>query len=170
MKKLLVAAVFTLSWGLVAAAPAAAAGAFSQTVHISTLQDVLAPGCTGPASAIRDNATGNGVMHFNVNGTGDWFTATFEGQDTLTEGLAGPLDSNGNTTFIDNGGPTFQGHMMEWFGFEGNHDNQVAHATFNFKGTNVADATMTLSIHAELQMTVNANATVTVTRFTLTCS
>jgi len=111
-------------------------------------------------------------MHFTANSTGDWFTATFEGQDTLTEGLAGPPDANGNATFIPNGGPTFQGHMVEWFGFEGNQNNQVTHATFNFKGTNVnpTDPMQTLSMHAAFDVTINANGTVTANHFTASCS
>jgi hypothetical protein len=60
--------------------------------------------------------------------------------------------------------------MVEWFGFEGNHQNQVAHATFNFHGTNVADSTQTLSMHAAFQITINANGTMTVNNFTVSCS
>jgi hypothetical protein len=170
MKKILVvvaASAFALYLGAV---PAAAGGAFTQTIHISTLKDVIPAGCTGPGSAVQNDATGNGVQHFTANSTGDWFTATFEGQDMLTEGLAGKPDAMGNATFISNGGPTFKGHMMEWFGFEGNLQNQVMHATFNFKGTNVVDSTQTLSIHAAFDVTVNANGTVTANHFNVSCS
>jgi hypothetical protein len=169
VKKLLVVFAASAVAACLGAVPASAAGAFSQTVHISTLNDFIPAGCTGPGSAVQNNATGNGVVHFNVNGTGDWFTTTFEGQDTLTEGFVGPPDSNGHPTFIP-GGPTFQGHMIEWFGFEGNHQNVVNHATFNFNGTNVADPTQTLSMHAAFQVTVNANGTMTVNNFTASCS
>jgi len=170
MKRVLVlfaASAVAMCLGVV---PANASGAFTQTVHISTLDDAIPAGCAGPGSAVHNNAVGSGVMHFIANGTGDWFTSTFEGQDTLTEGLAGPPDAHGNPTFIPNGGPTFQGHMVEWFGFEGNLQNQVTHATFNFNGTNVADATQTLSMHAAFQITFNANGTMTVSNFTASCS
>jgi hypothetical protein len=170
MKRLLVVFAASAVAMCLGAVPANAGGATTGTFHVSTLNDVIPAGCTGPGSAVQNNATGNGVLHFTVNGTGDWFTATFEGQDMLTEGLVGPPDANGNPTFISNGGPTFQGHMVEWFGFEGNHQNQVAHATFNFHGTNVADSTQTLSMHAAFQITINANGTMTVSNFTVSCS
>jgi hypothetical protein len=171
MKRLLIVVAASALTVCLGAVPANAAGAFSQTVHMTTLHDSIPAGCTGPGSAVQDNATGNGVQHFTINAAGDfWFTFTFEGQDLLTEGLAGPPDAMGNSTFIDNGGPTFQGHMMEWFGFEGNNKNNVTHATFSFNGTNVAAPYQALSMHASFDVTVNANGVTTVNNFRATCS
>src|SRR5260370_17880267 len=117
MKRLLVlfaASAVAMCLGVV---PANASGAFTQTVHMSTLNDAIPAGCTGPASAVHNNPVGNGVMHFIPNGTGDWFTSTFEGQDTLTEGLAGPPDPQGNPTFIPNEAPTIPPPWITRFAF-----------------------------------------------------
>ena len=167
MKRLLLA-VLTSVVGLCLGSAPVSAAAVTGTQHINSLQDVLPFSCAGPGGAIQNVATGNGVMHFIANSTGDWFTATFSGQDALTEGANGGTFMN--PVFVPNGGPTFQGHMEEWFGFEGNLNNTVAHATFNFHGANVVDSTQSLAIHAAFDMTFNANGILTVNNFTLSCS
>ncbi len=122
MKRLLLA-VLTSVVGLCLGSAPVSAAAVTGTQHINSLQDVLPFSCAGPGGAIQNVATGNGVMHFIANSTGDWFTATFSGQDALTEGANGGTFMN--PVFVPNGGPTFQGHMEEWFGFEGNLNNTV---------------------------------------------
>jgi len=142
-----IAAVFAAA--LVAPAVANAAPATSQTQHFTTVQQFGNP--TGPTTnnsncpppVLNDyvyiDATGNGVQHQTVNGAGDsWFTTTFTGTGTVTfyPEASLSIDTGGNVTGII-GLPdmTVTGHLTEWFGFEANKQNQVAHGTVNFQGT-----------------------------------
>jgi hypothetical protein len=130
------------------------AGAFTQTVHITQFNDTIPINCTSPTGSIAVNATGNGVEHLTVNGTGDWFTTTFAGNGTVMDNVTGA---------------TFQGHVTEWFGAEDNNQNSVLHAIFSFHGTNVADSTQSLSMQAHFDVTTNANGQVTANIFSINC-
>ena len=134
-------------------ATASAAGAFTTTTHVDTLRGAIPVTCAGPGLSLI-NATGNGVQHLTVNGTGDWFTETFAGVGTLT--MLPP-------------GATYQGHVQTWFGSEDNNQNSVVHATLNFDGANVADPSQILHMHAAFDVTVNADGTITADHFTVDC-
>ena len=134
-------------------ATASAGGAFTTTTHVNTFRGPIPVTCSGPGLSLI-NATGNGVQHLTVNGTGDWFTETFTGDGTLT--MVPP-------------GTTYQGHVQTWFGTEDNNQNNVAHATLNFDGANLADPSQILHLHAAFQVTVNANGDMTVSNFTVDC-
>ena len=152
MKRLVAAAAAVV--GVVASVvTASAAGAFTATTHIDTLRGAIPVACAGTGVSLI-NATGNGVQHLTVNGTGDWFTTTFAGEGTLT--MVPP-------------GTTYQGHVQTWFGSEDNNQNSVVHATLNFDGTNVADPSQILHLHAAFDVTVNANGVTTANNFTVNC-
>lgn len=163
MLKILGVSVATLLALTFSVVPAGATGAQTFTTHIDQIHDVIPATCAGPFTGVSlVNATGNGVQHGTINSTGDWFTATFEGQGTVqqvTFTQAGPV-----------AGAIFQGHVQEWIGSEDNLQNAVPfHATFNFQGTNVANPAQALAMHIETQWTINANGTTTVQRFTVSC-
>jgi hypothetical protein len=156
MRKFLVLGASVLGLLLIAT-PAEAAGAFTATRHISTLSDSIPVTCAGGFTGFTNvRATGNGVEHLTVNGTGDWFTSTFEGQGTIVQ-TAGPI-----------AGKVFTGHVMDWFGFEGNLQNSVFHATFNFNGSSATG--QSLAMHAEAQFTVNTDGSMHLTRINVRCS
>jgi len=134
-------------------ATASAAGAFTTTTHVDTLRGAIPVTCTGPGLSLID-ATGNGVQHLTVNGTGDWFTETFAGEGTLT--MVPP-------------GATYRGHVQTWFGSEDNNQNSVVHATLNVDGANVADPSQILHFHAAFDVTVNANGVPTAQHFIADC-
>ena len=136
--------------GLTLVATAGASPAQNQTFHFNALVDQLGTP-TGqttnlsncPAPVLNDfvdiNATGNGVVHQTINGAGDvWFTTTFTGTATITFYPNGTVDSNGNVISVS-GTPDMQvtGHLTQWFGFEGNKQNAVAHGTIDFQGLTV---------------------------------
>jgi len=158
MKRVLV--LFASVVGLaLSVTPASAAGGYSDTVHVSSDSGAVPVTCAGPLTGLSIvNATGNGVQHLNVNGTGDWFTMTFAGEGTLVQ-TAGP-----------NAGIVYQGHVEDWFGAEDNLQNGVVHATFNFDGVGVADPSQSLRMHAAFDVTLNADGTVTASHFTVACS
>jgi len=148
---LALAAGSALAVGLTVIGPAPATGApaTSQTQHFTTVQQFGTPtgqttnnsSCPGPVlnDYVYIDATGNGVQHQTVNGAGDsWFTTTFTGTGTVTfyPEASLSIDTGGNVTGII-GLPdmTVTGHLTEWFGFEANKQNQVAHGTVNFQGT-----------------------------------
>ena len=152
--KRLVAAGAAVVGAMASVATASAAGAFTTTTHVDTLRGGIPVTCAGPGVSLI-NATGNGVQHLTVNGTGDWFTETFAGEGTLT--MLPP-------------GTTYQGHVQTWFGSEDNNQNSVVHATLNFEGTNVVVPSQILRMHAAFDVTVNANGVMTVSNFTVNCS
>lgn len=147
MKKLLVAALFTVGWGLVAAAPAGAAEvhvpfcnvdpitltggipgcSFTQNVHgqvqtfPTSVPCIDAPSPPGPATGTL-TITFNAVFHVTVNQAGDlWITSTQEGDFSFT-----PFDPSR---------PSYTGHFATWFGASLNKNNAVFHDTFNVHGT-----------------------------------
>lgn len=139
--------------------PASASGAFTSTMplHDFALSDVIPVSCSSAFSGTTAfSATVNGVMHLTGNGTGFWFTTT----------AAGP----GTVAVSDVAASPFQGHVELWFGLEDNLQNSVVHATFNFHGTSLANASQTLAMHAAFDVTVNANGTLTANHFTVSCS
>ncbi len=158
MRRLLLLGLCALGLAL-SASPVYAAGAYSTTTHVSSITAGIPVTCAGVGTGFSlFNATGNGVTHLNVNGTGDWFTTTFAGDGTLLQ-TAGP-----------DAGVLYQGHIAEWFGAEDNLQNGVQHATFNFDGASVADATQTLRMHAAFDVTLNPDGTVTASHFTVSCA
>ncbi len=131
------------------------AAATSTTWHFTTLVNPIPVTCAGPFTGITlAEATGNGVGHFTVNSTGDWFTFTFAGDGTVTGALPGTV---------------FSGHITVWFGSEDNNQNTVQHAIFAFHGVNVADPSQTLQMEAHFNFTVNANGVVTATPIAVSC-
>lgn len=155
MRKLLVCGASVLGL-LVMATPAQAAGASSQTIHITTWTDNIPVTCAGPfTGATVVHATGNGVAHFNANRTGDWFTTTFEGQGTIVQ-TAGPQ-----------AGEVFTGHVMDWFGAANNLTNGLFHGTFNFDGTNAAG--QSLGMHAAVLFTLNPDGSMNLSHIDVSC-
>jgi hypothetical protein len=130
MRRLLVAALFTLTWGLVASVPAAAAevhvpfcglftGApvlnctFTQTLHGQVSVDPLN---VNPCSLVVGTATmiTNSIVHVTVNGAGDvWITQTATSHFTFVPNSAGP--------------PSYRGEFTFWFGESLNKNNSVSH-------------------------------------------
>jgi hypothetical protein len=144
---------------------ATAAATITLTAHFThnPQPDIIPVTCSPAGNAISINSTGNGVEHFTLNNAGDfWITGTFEGNGTVTTGVA-----TGPTSFTPTG-PVYSGHTMEWFGIEENNQNVVNHATFNFTGVDVATGAP-IGIHAAFQITVNANGVVTANNFTASC-
>jgi hypothetical protein len=149
MKKLLVAALFTLGWGLVAAAPAAAGGnsstpcapvpqastcTYTQNLHGVTQSFPSNVPCVDPPNSVTGivTITYNAVNHVTVNTAGDaWFTSTQAGTFSFT-----PFDPNGLS---------YSGHFAIWFGASFNQNNGVLHDIFNLHGT-ASDGTK-LSFH-----------------------
>ncbi|HEY8684179.1 MAG TPA: hypothetical protein VIO57_01085 [Chloroflexota bacterium] len=132
-----------------------ASGAFTQTVHFSLFNATVPVTCAGAMTGVTAaNATGNGVGHQTGNANGFWDTSTFTGDGTIT---------------ISPPGTTYQGHIQEWDGFEGNKQNFVVHETFNFQGTNVADPTQSLNMHVNFDRTTNADGTVTAFHADVSC-
>jgi len=144
------------AFGLVISAITANAAGWSQTIHVDSVSAAIPVTCAGPGWTII-SAIGNGVEHLNVNGTGDWFTTTFEGQGTLVQ-TAGPRAA-----------AVYYGHIVTWFGVEDNNQNGVQHATFNFDGANVANPADTLGMHAAFDVTTNPAGTVTASNFNASC-
>jgi len=156
-------AVLTATFMVMSAATAAATITFTQHFTINPQPDIIPISCTTRENAISINSTGNGVFHATQNNAGDfWLTGTFEGNGTVTTGVA-----TGPTSFTPTG-PVYSGHTMEWFGVEENNQNFVNHATFNFNGIDTATGAP-IGIHAAFQITVNANGAVTVSNFTVSC-
>ena len=156
-------AVLTAAFMVMSAATAAATITFTQHFTVNPKPDVIPVSCSPAGNAIAIDSTGNGVLHFTQNNAGDvWLTGTFEGNGTVTTGLA-----TGPTSFTPTG-PVYSGHTMEWFGVEENNKNFVNHATFNFTGTDLATGAP-IGIHAAFQVTFNANGVMTVSNFTVSC-
>jgi hypothetical protein len=156
---------------LVSGGPASASGAFTVTQHFSTLfliatsPPAVPAGCPIQLPFAAVSNSGNGVMHFTQNSTGDWFTMTFEG-DAIVAPFVG-LDSAGNPVL---GTPAFSGHLQVWDGGADNLQNRVFHITANFQGTNLANSAMTLDLHANFGATFNANGSITASPTNVTCS
>jgi hypothetical protein len=137
MKKLLVAALFTLGWGLVAAAPAVAAEvhvpfcgidpvtltggipgcSFTQNVHgqvsVDNLNVNTCSGVVGTATMVT-----NSIVHVTVNGAGDiWITQTATTHFTFVPNSPGP--------------PSYHGEFTFWFGVSLNKNNVVMHDILN---------------------------------------
>jgi hypothetical protein len=156
-------AIFSAAFMVMSAATAAATITFTQHFTTNPQPDVIPVSCSPAGNAISINSTGNGVEHFTQNNAGDfWVTGTFEGNGTVTTGLA-----TGPTSFTPTG-PVYSGHTMEWFGLEENNKNFVNHATFNFDGNDTVTGAP-IGIHAAFQITVNASGVVTVSNFTVSC-
>jgi hypothetical protein len=137
MKKLLVAALFTVGWGLVAAVPAAAAESHTPFCGLMSAAPVL--NCTftetlqgqvtvdtanvNPCSGVVGTATmvTNSIVHVTVNGAGDvWITET----------------ATSHFTFVPNppnatGAPSYKGEFTFWFGESLNKNNLVVHEIGN---------------------------------------
>jgi hypothetical protein len=162
MKPALIA-MLTAAFMVMSAATAAGTITFTQHFTQNPQPDIIPVSCSPAGNAISINSTGNGVLHFTQNNAGDfWATGTFEGNGTVTTGMAA-----GPTSFTPTG-PVYSGHTMEWFAIEENNKNFVNHATFNFTGADVATGAP-IGIHAAFQVTFNANGVMTVSNFTISC-
>ena len=134
MRKLLVAALFTLGWGLVAAAPAVAAE--SQTPFCGLMTGAPVLNCTftetlqgqvsvdthnvNPCSGVVGTATmvTNSIVHVTVNGAGDvWITQTVTSHFSFVPDSSGP--------------PSYHGEFTFWFGESLNNQNTVVHDNGN---------------------------------------
>jgi hypothetical protein len=155
---------------LVSGGPASASGAFTVTQHFSTLLLIATPppaipaGCPIQLPFAAVSNSGNGVMHFTLNSTGDWFTMTFEGDATISPVT---FDSLGHPVL---GSPTFSGHIQVWDGGADNLRNSVFHVTANFQGTSLTNPGQTLDLHANFGATFNADGSITATPTNVTCS
>jgi hypothetical protein len=163
MKKLLVAALFTVGWGLVAAAPAVAGGnsstpcapipqastcTYTQNLHGVTQSFPSNVPCVDPPNSVTGivTLTYNVVNHVTVNTAGDaWFTTTQAGTFSFT-----PFDPNGLS---------YSGHFAIWFGASFNQNNGVLPDIFNLHGT-ASDGTK-LSFHMIDHASITSTGVVT---------
>lgn len=154
---------------LVSGTPASASGTITVTNHFSTLFLIATPppalpaGCPIQLPFAAVSNSGNGVMHFTLNSTGDWFTMTFEGDATIH-----PVTFNSSGPVL--GAPMFSGHIQVWDGGADNLQNRVFHVTANFQGTSLTNPGVTLDLHANFGATFNANGSITATPTNVTCS
>ena len=160
MKRIVLAALFTFAWVVVASVPALAGGnsstpctpgpqastcTFTQNDHgltqtfPSNVPCIDAP--TGPPTGTL-TLTYNDVFHVTVNKAGDvWATGTMEGRFSFI-----PFDPSR---------PSYTGHFATWFGESINQNNSVFHDTFNVHGTGSDGST--LSFHMVSHMSVSAS-------------
>ncbi len=149
MRKVLVAALFTFGWGVVAAAPAVAGGnsltpcfgpqtstcTYTQNTHGAQTFPTNVP-CVDPAMGPPTGMLtidGNTVFHETVNTAGDgWITGTTEGAFSFT-----PFDPKR---------VSYAGHAESWFGGSFNMNNTVLHDTLNISGTGSDGSTLTAHI------------------------
>jgi hypothetical protein len=154
---------------LVSGTPASASGAISVTNHFSNLFLIATPppalpaGCPIQLPFAAVSNSGNGVMHFTLNSTGDWFTMTFEGDATIN-----PVTLSSSGPIL--GAPTFSGHIQVWDGGADNLQNRVFHITANFQGTSLTNPGQTLDLHANFGATFNPNGSITATPTNVTCT
>ncbi len=155
---------------LVSGAPAGASDTITVTNHFSTLFLIATPppaipaGCPIQLPFAAVSNSGNGVMHFTQNSTGEWFTMTFEGDATISPVT---FDTLGKPVL---GSPTFSGHIQVWDGGAVNLQNRVFHVTANFQGTSLTNPGQTLDLHANFGATFNADGSITATPTNVTCS
>jgi len=161
MKKLLVAALFTIGWGLVAAAPAVAAE--SQTPFCGLMTGTPVLNCTytealqgqvtvnlfnvNPCSGVVGTATlvTNSIVHVNVNGAGDvWITETATSHFTFVPNSPGP--------------PSYHGEFTFWFGESLNNQNTVVTDIGNIV-LNGSDGSQ-ITFHVVLHFSISASGIV----------
>jgi hypothetical protein len=171
MRKLVLAALFTLGWGLVATAPAMAGGnsgtpcapipqastcTFTQNMHgvvqsfPSSVPCIDAPAPPGPFTGML-TLTFNAVFHVTVNKAGDgWITGTTEGNFSFTP--------------FDPARPSYTGHFASWFGGSFNMNNTVLHDTFNVHGTGSDGSTLTFHVIDHVNIDSSGVVTLTFTK------
>jgi hypothetical protein len=161
MRKLLVAALFTLGWGLVAAAPAVAAESHTPFCGLMTGAPVL--NCTftetlqgqvsvdahnvNPCSGVVGTATmvTNSIVHVTVNGAGDvWITETATSHFSFVPNSPGP--------------PSYRGEFTFWFGESLNRNNVVFHDIGNIV-VNGSDGSQ-IALHLVDHFSVSASGAV----------
>lgn len=171
MRKLLVAALFTVGWGMLAAAPAVAGGnsstpcapvpqastcTYTQNLHgvVQTFPSNVP--CVDPPNSITGmlTITYNSVSHVTVNTAGDaWFTTTQTGTFSFA-----PFDPNGLS---------YSGHFAFWFGASFNQNNTVFHDTGDIHGT-ASDGTA-LSFHMVDHANLSSTGVVTLSFSKVSC-
>ncbi len=136
MRRLVLAAVFVLSWGVVTSAPALAGGNSSTPCLPIPQASTWNVPCVDPNNGIATGMltiTFNAVFHVTVDKAGDgWITGTTEGDFSFTP-FPPPL---GGTI-------SYTGHFASWFGGSFNMNNAVIHDTFNVHGTGSDGSTLT---------------------------
>jgi hypothetical protein len=172
MRKLLVAALFTLGWGLVAAAPAVAAESHTPFCGLMTGAPVL--NCTftetlqgqvsvdtqnvNPCSGVVGTATmvTNSIVHVTVNGAGDvWITQTATAHFTFVPNSPGP--------------PSYHGEFTFWFGESLNQNNLVLHDIGNIV-VNGSDGSQ-IALHLVDHFSISASGAVnTFSIVSMTCT
>lgn len=161
MRKLLVAALFTFGWGLVAAAPAVAAESHTPFCGLMSGAPVL--NCTftetlqgqvsvdqsnvNPCSGVLGTATmiTNSIIHVNVNGAGDvWITETATSHFTFVPNSPGP--------------PSYHGEFTFWFGESLNNQNTVITDIGNIV-VNGSDGSQ-ITLHIVMHFSISASGIV----------
>ena len=157
--------VFAVLLGTVVLAMPVSASTTSQTVHFSSTPDFVAyipcSSLTGLNVISEDN--GNGVMHLSFNQNGFWATGTYTGDLKVQPATNVVFDANGQPVSwdIDTSGqrPTAQGHVTDWFGANGNH-NQVLVSSDTVNAQVTTSAGESVSFHMNDHIQVTASGTV----------
>jgi hypothetical protein len=179
MRRLVLAAMFTLALGLVGSVPAVAAEVhvpfcgidpmtltggipgctFTQNVHgmvqifPSSVPCIDAPAPPGPFTGTL-TITFNAVFHVTVNQAGDvWLTGTTEGAFSFVP--------------FDPARPSYTGHFASWFGASLNRNNAVFHDIFNVHGTGSDGSTLTF--HVIDHVNIDSSGVVTLTFTKVVC-
>lgn len=130
MRRLLVAALVALAWGVLASAPAGAAESHVpfcfdpvtntpvlNCTYTATLQGVVMSGpSVNPCSGVVGTQTTvtNEIVHITVNGAGNaWFTSTVTAHFDFVPSSPGP--------------PSYEGEFTFWFGASFNNQSSVVH-------------------------------------------
>lgn len=161
MRKLVIAALFALAWGLLASAPAGAAESHvpfcfdpvtgSRVLNCSFTANIHGLVATGPSQNPCSGVLGtqttvtNEIIHITINGAGNaWITTTATAHFDFVPSLPGP--------------PTYEGEFTFWFGASLNNQNSVSTDIFNavVHGSDGSQITM----HAVDHVSVSASGVV----------
>ena len=151
MRRLVLAALVVLSWGVVTSAPALAGGnsstpcapvpqastcTFTQNIQGAVQTFPTNVPCVDPNNNVATGLltiTYNAVFHVTVNTAGNgWVTMTATGDFSFT-----PFDPSRLS---------YTGHFETWFGGSFNKTNAVIHSTLNGRGTGSDGSTLTFHL------------------------